>query len=246
MAKQTPAQRRASLRNLAKARRARRKGGKKRRSRPKTRKRSVRTRARDRGRKVGAFARKKGIGGLARSMRLGVAFLGTAVNRFARMGLNTKAAEETIVRYSGIRLGLGGPPGFELSAVQPQAEGFVTALADDFVKRRYTGHYRRMSGKHILPNLAEGAVVLDSIWCGEAEGTPSAGGDGNFLPTEVDWVSALDCYQDSVSGYSPDAGTYDFDRRFKKQFTITTVADAISWLAGRTGINAKLPKGVNL
>ena len=197
-----------------------------------------------RGAKAKAYVKRVGISGFLRRGKIALAFLGQAFYSVARYGGNM---EVLVPRLKANYLGVQTTGNFSFESMKPQVEGYVTAMGDDWFKRKITGHYRRIGGKHILPIASEVVIALDALRCSGVQGGgggPVAAGIGN-----VDFVDALACYQDSISGYDPrlygSPDNYDFDRRFKDQFIITTVADGLSWLASKAGLNKYLPKGLN-
>ena len=194
--------------------------------------------------KIKEWAKKVGLGGWMRKAHNWTAYLGMPINRLFREGPSQQAFEEIVARYSGIQMGLvAGRPGFDVNRMLPHAEGLITHGLTEALRTKITGHYRKVGQKRLLPITAEIIRAVDALWCG-SEGSP-VGAQGAWLPPNIDFVASLDCYQDGLMGYSPDADTFDISRRYTKLMGVEIAADAVSWAMSRFGLNRHLPKGIN-
>ncbi len=219
--RQTPAQRRASLRNLKKAR-ATRKGT--RRAVRRVRRKAVRRRtprrvmggSRNRSPKIGAWTRK--------ARTLDVLTAPAQGSLFSR-GLNADGAKDIGARYAGPLAG------GDVDNVITTVKGIGTGLARNWITSK-SGAYRGMGRKKILSYVQ--AFSSEIVATGKANPVTQTG----------EWNAnrhlAYQAYDSSKHVYAP--GT--------EQFIQSLTLQGAAWAAQKGiemfGINKMLPKGMNL
>ncbi len=220
--KQSPAQRAASLRNLKRARAAR-KGTRKRTS---LRKRIIRRRRTPRRVMGGSRNKTPKIGAWTRKARTIDVLTAPAQGSLLNKGISMEAAKDAGRRYAG-----GFVEGGNTDNVITTAKGIGTGLARNWITSK-SGAYRGMGRKKILSYVQ----ALSS----EIVATTRA----NPITQTGEWNAnrhlAYQAYDSSKHIYAPD----------QEQFIQSLALQGAAWAAQKGiemfGINEMLPKGVNL
>ncbi len=220
--RQSPAQRAASLRNLKRARAAR-KGTRK---RPSLRKRIVRRRRTPRRVMGGSRSHTPKIGAWTRKARTIDVLTAPAQGSLLSRGLNKDGMTDIGRRYAG-----GFVEGGETENVITTAKGIGTGLARNWITSK-SGAYRGMGRKKILSYVqAFSSEIVATARANPITDTNSWNGQRHL---------AYQAYDSSKHIYAPD------QEQFIQSLTLQGAAYAAQKAAEMFGINDMLPKGWNL
>ncbi len=219
--RQTPKQRRASLRNLKKARAARK--GTRRRAAP--RRRIIRRRSTPRNVRGGSTNRSPKIGAWLRGARtidvISAPFQGT----LTKHGISQEAVKSAGRRY------LGGFAGGSPDDVITTVKAVGTGVARNIITSK-SGAYRGVGQKKILSYVQ--ALAPEIV----------AAAETNPVADPKRWNSQR---HRAYEGYRMGAHTQDFgDPMFIQSISLQAGAWGVQKAAQMLGINKMLPKGVNL